>query len=496
MKDIRGVGVLVVFEREIGESAERQVKKEDSVSVPELMNWLQQRLDASRPKSSCLQSGTVSPHAAREHVTVVEIHDIPHSLQSPGHVESPPSVSQVPHQIPTDFPAVALIFLQRSPNIQCLPFLFRMDNQVAVHCIRWQGFSHSLLKLSITEDLFDLAAARQIHLSASYIPGRDNVWADALSRQRMSSVEWELRDEAYLDLVDLFSCPQIDMFASRTNHRLPQFLSRSERTKERGPDALLENWNNWSYIYLFPPPSSRMLLTVCFKLRTFKGKILLVAPLWKAHPWWYTAPKVVSISSAPQSPGPIGERSEILRSILRFSRLQFILTSNLSFTVINDLSQAYRNPSVRQYQSCWKTFQSFLQEERIQVIYQDIVLRFLCHLFHVENRTLATIRTHKAALKAPLFCGCNLTLDTRWLDWLHRSFFLQRPPCRQPRQFWSLGKSTGFLGTSAVPNIAPSKDQLFRKALFLTALYSDMRASQLHALSRHAIWTIFATNDA
>ncbi|KAK4315600.1 hypothetical protein Pmani_013189 [Petrolisthes manimaculis] len=118
-----------------------------------------------------------------------------------------------------------------------------------------------------------------------------------------------------------------------------------------------------------------------------------------------TAPEVVSISSAPQSPGTIGERSEILRNVLRFSH-------------------------------------------------------------------------------------------TRWLDWLHRSFFLQRPPCHQPRQFWSLGKSTGFLGTSAVPNIAPSKDQLFRKVLFLTALTLGTRASQLHALSRHSAWTVFATNDA
>ncbi|KAK3892416.1 hypothetical protein Pcinc_003649 [Petrolisthes cinctipes] len=99
------------------------------------------------------------------------------------------------------------------------------------------GFSqfrcrNSLLLLSITEELFDLAAARQLHRTASYLPDRDNMWADALSRQRASSLEWELRDEPFLDLVDLFGCPQIDLFASLTNHRLPQFLTRFERTKE------------------------------------------------------------------------------------------------------------------------------------------------------------------------------------------------------------------------------------------------------------------------
>ncbi|KAK4315556.1 hypothetical protein Pmani_013247 [Petrolisthes manimaculis] len=50
-----------------------------------------------------------------------------------------------------------------------------MNIQVAIQCIRRQGSSHSLL-LSITEELFDLAAARQLHRMASYLPGRDNVW--------------------------------------------------------------------------------------------------------------------------------------------------------------------------------------------------------------------------------------------------------------------------------------------------------------------------------
>ncbi|KAK3875353.1 hypothetical protein Pcinc_019763 [Petrolisthes cinctipes] len=140
-------------------------------------------------------------------------------------------------------------------------------------------------------------------------------------------------------------------------------------------------------------------------------------------------------------------------------------------------------------------FSVFLQEESIQENSQDVVLRFLCHLFHDKNRTLATNRTHKAALKAPIFYGSNLTLDTRWLDWLHRSFFLQHPPRRQPQLFWSLSKVLNSSAPLQFP-VSPSSDQLFRKALFLTDLASGMRASQLHALSHHTAWTVFATKDA
>ncbi|KAK3885786.1 hypothetical protein Pcinc_010021 [Petrolisthes cinctipes] len=286
----------------------------------------------------------------------------------------------------------SLIFLQCFTKIQNTPILFRMDNQIAIQCIWHQGSSHSLLLLSISEELFDLAAANHLHLTASYLPGRDNVWADALSHQRASSVELELRDEAL--------------------------------------------WTWWissavlKYTFLF-----------CIPITVFLSS-------WLA---------------------PRERRREV--------------------------QMHFGDSSVRQYQSCWKTFQSFLQDEIIQEISQDVVLRFLCHLFHDKHRTLATIQTHESALKAPLFYGCNLTLDPRWSDWLHRSFFLQRPPRHRPRQFWSLSKVLNSLALPQFP-VSPSKDQLFRKALILKALASGMKASQLHAFSRHSAWTVFATNDA
>ncbi|KAK3889101.1 hypothetical protein Pcinc_006844 [Petrolisthes cinctipes] len=231
---------------------------------------------------------------------------------------------------------VALMFLQRFPTIQNTPILFRMDTQVAVQCIRRQMSSHSPLLMSITEELFILAAARQLHLNASYLLGRDNVWADALSRQQ----------------------------------------------------AL--------------------------------------------------------------------------------------------------------DSSIRQYQSCWKTFQSFLQEEGIQEISQDVVLRFLCHLFHDKNRTLSAIRTHKAALKAPLFYGCNLTSDTRcWTGYTTASSYNDLHAVNLDNS--GLSKLLYSLAPPQFP-VSPPKDQLFRKALFLTALASGMRASQLHALSRHTAWVIESAN--
>ncbi|KAK3892417.1 hypothetical protein Pcinc_003650 [Petrolisthes cinctipes] len=78
---------------------------DESVSVPELLNCLQQRVDATLVKSSIQQPGTMSsPRAAREQVTVAEIHDIPHSLCLQSKL--------IVHQ------------LSRKPLIMCLQTLF------------------------------------------------------------------------------------------------------------------------------------------------------------------------------------------------------------------------------------------------------------------------------------------------------------------------------------------------------------------------------------
>ncbi|KAK3889779.1 hypothetical protein Pcinc_006340 [Petrolisthes cinctipes] len=67
---------------------------DESMSVPELMKWLQHRVDSTKVKSSIQQPSTVSsPRAAREQVTVAEIHATPYSLQSPVQVDSPPTFS-------------------------------------------------------------------------------------------------------------------------------------------------------------------------------------------------------------------------------------------------------------------------------------------------------------------------------------------------------------------------------------------------------------------
>ena len=173
---------------------------------------------------------------------------------------------------------VPLLMFECSPQLTDTAVCFRMDNSTAVSCVNCQGTARSDILLSVTENLFRLAETRHMTLSTQFLPGSRNQWADALSRFKDSSVEWQLTLKAFLPLTSQYGLPEVDLFASPSAHRLPRFLSRFLRTQAGGPDAFSEDWNKWNYIYLFPPPSTLVMLRVCRHLTPFSGRVLLIAP--------------------------------------------------------------------------------------------------------------------------------------------------------------------------------------------------------------------------
>lgn len=81
-------------------------------------------------------------------------------------------------------------------------------------------------------------------------------------------------------------------------------------------------------IYLFPPPTTSIMLRVVLKLMTFWGTMLLVVPLWHVQLWHYSAGKVShSLPFAGGSAGGVHIATtlsgrgascvEFLRSVLR-----------------------------------------------------------------------------------------------------------------------------------------------------------------------------------
>ncbi|MPC60256.1 hypothetical protein E2C01_054295 [Portunus trituberculatus] len=152
---------------------------------------------------------------------------------------------------------------------------------------------------------------------------------------------------------------------------------------------------------------------------------------------------------------------------------------------------ALRPSSTRQYESCWRAFQAFLRERGAPSVTAAVVFSFLSSLVHERGRQPPTVAVHLVALSDPLWYGFNIRLDPRAVVLLKRGLFYQRPPLRAPRPTWSLQKVLDILRGGAFFSSPLSLVPALKKALFLTALASGLRASQLRALTRFPQWTVF-----
>ena len=161
----------------------------------------------------------------------------------------------------------------------------RLDNTTAVACIQRQGSTKEKL-MTLTQSIFAWALEREIHLSASHIPGVINESADRESRKKNKDCEWMLNGGVFSSLCKTFGKPSMDMFASRLNNQLPKYVAWRPDPTACHVDAFTMSWCN-TYSYAFPPFS--VMGQVLQKLELEKGKMLVVAPLWTTQAWWSRA---------------------------------------------------------------------------------------------------------------------------------------------------------------------------------------------------------------
>ena len=96
---------------------------------------------------------------------------------------------------------------------------------------------------------------RGIVLQARHIPGRLNVTADKLSRHnQVIQTEWSLSQQEFNLLCSNWDRPQVDLFATHFNHKLPKFVSPVPDPTAWVVDALSLPWENLD-AYAFPPVS-------------------------------------------------------------------------------------------------------------------------------------------------------------------------------------------------------------------------------------------------
>lgn len=126
---------------------------------------------------------------------------------------------------------------------------------VAMHYINNMGGRIPELNL-LARDIWFWCIARNIWISASHIPGIDNVEADRLSRTINDDLEWKLNETTFLKICQIFHLKEgIDLFASRLNYQLERYVSFLPDPEAVCVNAFSFPWKNIFFLFF--------LLSVC-----------------------------------------------------------------------------------------------------------------------------------------------------------------------------------------------------------------------------------------
>ena len=91
------------------------------------------------------------------------------------------------------------------------------------------------------------------------------------------SSKWKIRESVFKQIVSTFEKPNVDLFASRINHQLSNYLSKRPDPGAKAVDAFSINWLP-NYNYYFPPFS--IILKVIQKIQQDKAQAIGVVPYW------------------------------------------------------------------------------------------------------------------------------------------------------------------------------------------------------------------------
>ena len=180
------------------------------------------------------------------------------------------------------------------------------DNTTAVAYLRRQGGTLSPALNAVAQRILRWAERLNIILMPQFVPGRNNVVADALSRpNQVLGSEWMLHQDVFNWLRQRWPVT-IDLFASSLSHRCSVYFAPVSDPMAAGTDAMLQSWDSLQ-AYAFPPFA--MISQVLAKVRSSQSlELTLIAPLWPQCPWF---PELLELMILP--PLPLPSRWDLLR---------------------------------------------------------------------------------------------------------------------------------------------------------------------------------------
>ena len=161
-----------------------------------------------------------------------------------------------------------------------ISILLRIDNTTAVAYINNLGGTVSSELVQLTRSLWMWCLERNIHITAQYLPGSQNVIADAESRVATNRIDWRLNPAIFAKIDHLFGPLKVDLFATRLSTQPLQLAARSLCRSHRCLSPELDSSQG-----LCQSPWN-LIGKAISQVQPQQARIVLVAPVWRTQPWY------------------------------------------------------------------------------------------------------------------------------------------------------------------------------------------------------------------
>ena len=368
------------------------------------------------------------------------------------------------------------------------------DNTTTVAYLRRSGGTFSSALNSTAREVLLWAESRRIRLLPQFIMGSSNVTADALSRpNQVIGSECTLHQEVVDQLVHRWPA-MVDLFATSLTARLPVYFSSASDPRAAGTDALLQPWDDLQ-AYAFPPIAiiRRVLLKpeVIEELRVDSHSSVLASEGLVSRPSGtiirrshHTVRSKRSSQTAPLPPVP--PKSAYASADCMATLKRFAIQAGFSPAVAGQLIFSRRLSTRLNYQARWGTYRKWCKDFHHRSSSPSIakIADFLTYMFKNKGAALSTIKGYRAMLAAVFKFPLPEISSSPVLKDLVRSFEISAPRPIFPPPPWDLDKVLEFLsGPPFEPLARASFLDKTKKALFLLAMATAKRVSELQALS-------------
>ena len=282
------------------------------------------------------------------------------------------------------------------------------DNTTTVAYINAMGGVKSQGCNEMAQQIWDWCIQRDIWLSACHIPGVQNSEADTESRKFNESTEWSLDSVVFDSILALWGPFQIDLFASRLNFKVANYVSWKPDPGATFINAFLMNWQH-HYFYAFPPFS---LISTCLqKIEQDQASGVLLVPVWKTQPWFtillhllIDKPRLLAsvhgtVGTTTQQCSSSTEKSNAIDGMQGLR--EAIKQRGISGKAAEIILRSWSESTHKQYEPYIKRWTTFCDQREITPFDPSVtsLLDFLIEL-HEKGLAYSTLNTARSAISA------------------------------------------------------------------------------------------------